>query len=52
MAGRLGDRAGYAGSWDTGVSLSGLKRSAAAPTDTGRLADSTAPRIPKTTTGA
>ena len=38
MASRLGDRAGYAGSWDTGVSLSGLEGSAAAPTSTGRLA--------------
>lgn len=37
MAGRLGDRAGYAGSWDVGVALSGLEGRSVAPANSGRL---------------
>ncbi|TQN40823.1 hypothetical protein FHU33_0173 [Blastococcus colisei] len=37
MAGRLGDRAGYAGSWDIGLALAGLEGHSAAPANSGRL---------------
>jgi len=37
MVGRLGDRAGYAGSWDVGVGLTGLEGRSVAPARSGRL---------------